>query len=133
MRRKEEPMATGCNLHGPLLRLSLRLAILLGVAYISGAAIPDTKGKTVHDQSDARACGFVALRDFGTWDRTESGENERVLTSPELGLPLAANEIVVSWNADSPVDSGLEIEARALYPDRTTKWFDMGRWSRDAA
>jgi len=81
-------------------------------------------------------CGFVALKNFDTWERSEGtlpGESAQVMVSPEISLPLAANEVVVSWNADAPVGTGLEVEARGVLPDRATKWYHLGRWSVDAS
>ncbi|HLJ56831.1 MAG TPA: C39 family peptidase [Chthonomonadaceae bacterium] len=70
------------------------------------------------------------MRDFTAWERTLV-EGAVVLSSPELTLPVPANEVVVSWNADAPAGTGLEVEARGIMPDHATKWYSMGRWSKD--
>ena len=36
-----------------------------------------------------------------------------------------------SWNADMPGSASLKIEARAIYPGHSTKYYVMGLWSRD--
>ena len=111
---------------------------ILGAAALIPAVIlrlpagSHVKGGTVQKETGSRVCGFVAIRDFAVWQVSCLKPEERMLLSPELSLPLPANEVVVSWNVDSTPDSGLEVEARAIYSDRETGWYSLGRWSRDA-
>src|SRR5438105_8914910 len=103
--------------------------LALGARWIDGQA--DKKDNTVQRELESRTCAFVALRDFAAWEKTTPAAGETALVSPEIALPIPANEIVVSWNADAPADTGLEVEARAVLSDRPTKWYSLGRWSRD--
>ncbi|MDB6020714.1 MAG: hypothetical protein JWQ04_571 [Pedosphaera sp.] len=56
---------------------------------------------------------------------------ETVLTSPEFSVPIAWDELVASWNVTPGVY--LKVEARAVYPDRTTKYYTLDTWSDDPA
>lgn len=72
---------------------------------------------------------------FDNWTRFERKEgdvpNTLVLTSPVVRTGIDANEIVVSWNAESPQATGLKVEARAFSGDIPTKYYTLGLWSRD--
>ena len=60
-------------------------------------------------------------------------DNGVVLTSPEIPVPIAWDELVVSWNATAPSGTYLKIEARGIYPDHSTKFYTMGLWSEDVS
>lgn len=60
-------------------------------------------------------------------------DNGAVLTSPEMPVPIAWDELVVSWNATAPSGTYLKIEARGIYPDHSTKFYTMGLWSEDVS
>jgi hypothetical protein len=108
------------------------IVVLLPVVVARLAAHSATEGGTLLQAVEPRVCGFLAIRDFTNWERPGSAAGESILISPELALPLPAGEVVVSWNADTPAGSGLEVDARAVYSDRNTKWYSLGRWSLDA-
>jgi hypothetical protein len=101
-------------------------------AILSGPAPRQVKVRVpLHSGGESRVCGFAAVTDFANWTRTATEAGTDTLVSPEIALPLPANEIVVSWNADAPAGTGLELEARAVAPAHTTRWYSLGRWSRD--
>ena len=77
-----------------------------------------------------RASVFVSITNFSQWVQI-NGENagEEILTSPELAAPFDVDEIIVSWNADSPQGTGLKIQTRALYPEHTTEFYTLGLWA----
>ncbi|CAN5634155.1 peptidase C39 family protein [soil metagenome] len=55
-------------------------------------------------------------------------------TSPEVELPFAATEVVASWNAETPADSWLLVEARgasapAAGVRRWSRWLTLARWA----
>jgi hypothetical protein len=77
---------------------------------------------------------FVGFEKFSRFKKS-AGEtnNEIVLTSPELSIPINWNELVASWNADAPSGSYLKIEARGIYPDHATKFYSLGIWSPDSS
>jgi len=82
-------------------------------------------------ERDRRGRAFVGISRFADFTRTEEANGDVVLTSPELPTDLAADEIIVSWNADAPPGTGLKVEARAFGGDHATKFYTLGLWSRD--
>lgn len=75
-------------------------------------------------------CHFAGFGDLSTFSQAHAGmPNELVLVSPELASPVAWNELIVSWNADLRETHGLQIDVRVIYPERTTKFYTLGRWS----
>ena len=113
-------------------QISALMALILTVAFARWVqAASDKKDYAVKTQQESRTCAFVAVHDFSAWERPEGAPAETVMVSPEIALPIPANEIVVSWNAEPTPDTGLEVETRAVFPDRVSKWYSFGRWSRD--
>ncbi len=115
-----------------LAALALAVAGVVQGGISDPARRPETGGMSLRKGTEPRPCGFIAVREFASWDRSTGVPGETILVSPELALPLAASELVVSWNADAPTETGLEVEARGVFGDHTTKWYHLGRWSRDA-
>ncbi len=101
------------------------LAVLLTLAIGTGRAQTAQNGEDAH-----RGRAFLALPGGARYERREQ-EGALVLTSPELASPVAANEIVVSWNADAPPETGLTILARAECAGHWTKYYTLGQWSQD--
>lgn len=59
-----------------------------------------------------------------------------VVTSCELSPvdpQFAWNEAIVSWNVSQASGANLLVEARAVYPDKVTKWYTMAKWSLDGS
>jgi Peptidase_C39 like family len=83
---------------------------------------------------DARGVQFIGFSHFRAFDRS-SGQRpgEEILTSPVLQARIQWNELIASWNAQTPGATHLKIEARALYPGHETKYYTMGLWSSNAA
>jgi len=114
------------------------LAGIVAIAVLLPALLVDLRARTATEETtlkhtiEPRVCGFTAVSDFAAWEKDTVETRSNALMSPELELPVSANEIVVSWNAETPRDSGLEVEARAIYSGHTTRWYCLGRWSRDA-
>ncbi len=81
---------------------------------------------------DRRGRAYVGFNDFATFDR-QPGEmpNTTVLTSPIVQTGIAANEMVVSWNAETPAGMGIKVEARAWFGEHATKFYTLGLWSKD--
>lgn len=76
---------------------------------------------------------FIGLRKFSNFQKTEgTNANEIILTSPEVESPIPWNELVVSWNAEAPAGTYLKVEGRAIYTNRTTKFYTLALWSPDA-
>jgi hypothetical protein len=93
------------------------------------ATVPPAQSKTA---MDSRGSQFIGFTDFSTF-QSSLGERagETVLTSPEINSAIHADEVVVSWNVEMPSNAWIKVEARALYPDPSTKYYTMGLWSSD--
>ena len=50
-----------------------------------------------------------------------------------MSVPIAWNELVLSWNASTPPGSYYKFEARGIYPEGPTKFYVLGLWSEDDA
>jgi hypothetical protein len=102
----------------------LSLVLLLQAAILSGC-------KTVPTSTDTRFSHFVGMDDFSGFTRSQNGRGETVLLSPDIKSGIPWNELIVSWNADAPAGTFLKIEARAVSPEHSTKFYTLGNWSRD--
>jgi len=108
-----------------LLKKVLILALLLSAVTLS------TQAATLPGPADQ--CRFVGIRDFTDFTREPStNANEQILLSPVLKAPMAWNELIVSWNADTPNEAWLKVEVRGIYPDHQTAYYTMARWSRES-
>ena len=84
------------------------------------------------DAAKANRCAFVGFTNFSSFTSSPgTPAGETVLTSPEIAAPIEWNELVVSWNVSPGVH--LKAEARAIYPERATKYYTMSIWSDDPA
>lgn len=52
-------------------------------------------------------------------------------TSPEIATPFSYKEAIASWNASTPPGSWVEIQFRAKYGERWSKWYVLGIWASD--
>ena len=81
-----------------------------------------------------RSPRLIGIADFGSFQRSKGIEPESVvLTSREIRTRIDWDELVVSWNAVAPPGSGLKFEARAIFPDRASKFYTLGHWAADTA
>jgi len=107
----------------------IRLATIFALMFSSLIPI-----KSIAALSDARGIQFVAFSSFGSFTQTRGpNANEIILTSPEIQTRIGWDELIASWNVALTAEDRLRVEVRAIYPERTTKWFVMGRWSTDLA
>ena len=74
---------------------------------------------------------FIGLTNFASFTPSTNAAGSEVLLSPELTTAAPWNELIASWNADAPAGTWLQVEVRAIYPDHSTKFYIMGRWTRD--
>lgn len=74
---------------------------------------------------------FTAFKDFSSFTRTSGTNGETILASPEITVPVNWDELVASWNVASNVY--VKVEARAIYPNRATKFYVLDEWSDDIA
>lgn len=106
---------------------------LIGMLLLVGgwSLFPLTTAAADFDARGGQFFGVKKLKDFTVTTGAKPGE--QVLTSREFVAALPWNELIVSWNADMPTDSYLRVEARAVYPDRATKYYVMSLWSSNPA
>ena len=100
------------------------VVLLVAAAILSGC-------KTASIFQAQRRSHFTALTDFSKFTRTTNASGEVVLLSPEIKPPMEWNQLVLSWNGSAPPGTFLKVEACALQPQHTTKFFSWGQWSPD--
>jgi hypothetical protein len=54
-------------------------------------------------------------------------------TSPEISTAFKYKEAIASWNASTPAGSWVEIQFRAKYGARWSKWYILGIWASDSS
>lgn len=83
---------------------------------------------------DSRGIQFVGWTDFGLWQQEEGTRPGcRVLVSPVLQAELDWQEGIVSWNVQAGPGAGIEVQARALWPGRSSRYYTLGCWSPDGS
>lgn len=107
------------------IRRALRVALMFSIAIpMESLATPP----------DLRGGQFLHFKSFAAFTTTPgTNANEIILTSPEIQTRVRWDELIASWNAELKPDGYLKIEVRAIYTNRTTKWFALGLWSVDPA
>ena len=100
-------------------------------ALLSIAALALSGCKSLPPSPPDRYSQFIGLTDFAAFTSTPNSVGETVLVSPEIKASMAWRELVVSWNARAPAGSYLNVEARATDAARSTKFYNLGRWSPD--
>ncbi len=106
------------------MQLSGLVILLMSVALGANCATEQAVGS-------GRRTAFIGLKDFSKFTQTAGEKGEVVLTSPEIAPPIDWDELVVSWNLVEGTYA--KIEARGIYPDKTTKFYVLGLWSDDPA
>lgn len=95
------------------------------------AVVATTGCKSLQSSSHAEYSHFIALTDFSTFTRTQNPDGTTVLLSPTFDRPSGWNQLVLSWNATATPGSFVTLEARAIQPGHTTKFYSWGCWSPD--
>ena len=54
-------------------------------------------------------------------------------TSPEISTAFNYQEAITSWNASTPTGSWVEVQFRAQYGTRWSKWYILGIWASDSS
>src|SRR5215213_7039267 len=54
-------------------------------------------------------------------------------TSPEIETTFSYKEAIASWNTTTPAGSWLEVQLRAQYGTRWSKWYVLGIWAADTS
>ena len=96
----------------------------------SGALVWLALAAAGEGELDRRGAQFIGFTDFGAFAESAGAlPGEKVLTSPEIAARIHWNELVASWNVELADGAYLKVEARALYPQRATKYYTMGLYS----
>jgi hypothetical protein len=83
---------------------------------------------------DSRGAQFIGFTEFSTFAHSAGKDpGELVLTSTQMLARIQWTQLVASWDAEMPDNTGLKIEARALYPEGPSKYYVLGLWSSDPA
>ncbi len=98
--------------------------LLVAVMVLSGC-------KSISPATRSDFSRFVGLTNYSTFSHSSDQDGATVLVSPEIKAGILWNELIVSWNADAPAGTFLKIEARAISPGHTTRFYTLGNWSPD--
>src|SRR5262249_33753816 len=88
--------------------------------------------RAVGAESDLRGRQFIGFDSFSAFAESPGPiTDQSVLTSPVVPSVTNFNEVIVSWNADLRNDSYLKVELRVANSNMTTKYYNMGFWSKN--
>ncbi len=121
---KNDHSITRANQSAPAAGLPWRtLCLLLPAFFLAQTAMPALA-------FDARGGQFIGFKSFSAFDQSPGPHTgEIVLTSPTIAARIKWDELIASWNAETPEGAYLKIEVRAIYPAGPTKYYTMGLWS----
>src|SRR5215469_13810168 len=95
------------------------------------AAVAVTGCSTFSPMTKSKFSSFKGVDHFADFTTSTNSQGETVLTSPKISAGMDWNQLIVSWNADAPKGTYVNVEAQAISPDHTTKYYTMGKWSSD--
>ncbi len=79
---------------------------------------------------DARGGQFLGFSDLSGFRASPGGATGSVAwTSLPITARIDWTELIASWNAATPDGSWLQVEVRAIRPERPTKFYVLGLWS----
>lgn len=84
---------------------------------------------TAHAGSDPYAAGMYNGRNYYNGGSFLVGE----AISPEIRTPFKYKQAIASWNASTSSGSWLEVQFRAQYGTRWSKWYVLGIWAADTS
>lgn len=88
--------------------------------------------KTVFGPPQSDFSRFVGMAEFSAWTVSTNAGGEKILQSPPVPAGIPWNQLIVSWNADSPPGTFVKVEAAALGAGGMhTKYYVVGEWSLD--
>jgi uncharacterized protein YvpB len=77
-----------------------------------------------------RGTQYIGLTGVSSFTKSKAEiPGDVVLTSPEIITGAKYDELIVSWNAETPYGTYLRVEARATELGKATPWFVLGLWS----
>ncbi|MDQ2686850.1 MAG: hypothetical protein M3Y28_03180, partial [Armatimonadota bacterium] len=107
--------------NAPMMR---RLLVFVYVLLFCAVALPPA--------SAARAprFQFLGVTRFDRFAVTAGPEaGQQTLTSPVLVPRGDWDQLVVSWNADTPPGGALQVQVRVVGEGHNMRWYDMGYWT----
>ena len=72
---------------------------------------------------------FMGVDNFTNFAHGCDEKGDIVLLSPDLAGGFRWNQLILSWNADAPPGTFLDLEAAAVVGGRHTKFYKLGQWS----
>ncbi len=84
------------------------------------------------ETNDFRGRRFIGFERFDSFETIVSS-NQVQLRSGLIFPQLNWNELVASWNFRGDPTNTITIEAMAVFTNRATKWYSLGRWSLNPA
>jgi hypothetical protein len=99
---------------------------LNGVHFGAGGIL-EFGGTGVVPGTDPYAAGTYSGGNYYNGDSFFVGE----ATSPEIPADFDYKEAIASWNATTPAGTWLEVQFRAQYGTRWSKWYILGIWAAD--
>lgn len=102
-----------------------------GVRLIALSLLFTWFGSALTLAADSRGGQFIWFTSFGNFEQTPGARaGEVVLTSPIIAGRIAWDELVASWDTEAAEGTYLTVEARAVYPELTTGYYILSRWSK---
>src|SRR5687768_12485385 len=80
------------------------------------------------ETNDFRGTRFIGFERFDSFETVVSS-NQVQLRSGLIFPQLNWNELVASWNFRGEPTNNLSIEAMAVFTNRASKWYNLGKWS----
>jgi len=87
--------------------------------------------KTMHISSHEKYSSFIGMNDLWSFARTRDTNGHVILLSPVICSTNEWDQLVLSWNVTAAPGTFLTVEARAIQPGHTTKFYTWGCWSPD--
>ena len=85
-----------------------------------------SKAPTASGAARVTFLAFTNLSEF-----KNDSEFRQIWLSEEIKPSISWDELVLSWNASTPIGCTLRFEVRALHPEGPTPFYQMGIWSED--
>ena len=94
-------------------------------------AVAVTGCSTFSPMTKSKFSSFKGVDHFADFTTSTNAQGETVFTSPKISAGMDWDQLIVSWNADAPKGTYINVEAQAISSDHTTKYYTMGKWSPD--
>jgi len=104
------------------------------VGLVFAAACCLTLSSASSSPIDARGSQFIGFKSLSRFQKSPGAQaGETILVSRVIRSRIPFNQLIASWNSQTPEGAYLKVQARALYPSNSTKYYTLGLWSSDPA